>query len=164
MIVKDQLVPGRKELTDTQRTLLEERLQRARAHGGKSSETRASIPRRTTNDNIPLSFAQERLWFLDQLEPGSPVYNLCQGVRLRGTLDVNALEKALNEIVRRHEILRTNFVAIDGHAVQLVTPERTLPLRVVDLSEWLDGTQTEERDRRIREEARKPFDFARDLL
>src|SRR5436309_781330 len=117
MIVKDQVIPSRGELSGAQRARLEERLQRARQGGGKSPEPRTSIPRRGDVDEIPLSFAQERLWFLDQLEPGSAVYNVCQAVRMCGTLDVNALEKTLNEIVRRHEILRTNFVAAEGRAI-----------------------------------------------
>jgi amino acid adenylation domain-containing protein len=164
MMVKEEIQPSRMELTGSQRALLEERLQRARQMGNKSAEPRTSIPRRTTNDQIPLSFAQERLWFLDQLEPGSPVYNVCQAVRMKGTLDVNALEKSLNEIVQRHEILRTNFVAADGSAVQSIVATRTLTMAVVDLSEWRDGTAGEELARRLQEESRRPFDFTRDLL
>lgn len=164
MVVKDEIQPSRMELTGSQRALLEERLQRARQMGNKTAEPRSSIPRRATNEQIPLSFAQERLWFLDQLEPGSPVYNVCQAVRLKGTLDVSALEQALNEIVRRHEILRTNFVATDGSAVQSIVESRTLSMAVVDLCEWRDGTALEELDRRLQVESRRPFDFTVDLL
>src|SRR5690348_8227830 len=82
----------------------------------------------------PLSFAQQRLWFLDQLEPGNPVYNLPSAVRLRGTLDLSALERSLNEIIRRHEALRTRFLTLDGETVQVIDPELELGLEVVDLS------------------------------
>ncbi|HKU77526.1 MAG TPA: amino acid adenylation domain-containing protein, partial [Pyrinomonadaceae bacterium] len=82
----------------------------------------------------PLSYGQQRLWFLDQLEPGSPVYNLPTGVRLRGTLDLPALQRSLNEIIRRHESLRTRFVKLDGQPVQVIDSELELPLEVFDLS------------------------------
>ena len=167
MIVRDETLPPRVELSGSQRALLEERLQRARQfNGAKAAEPRAAIPRRPGDAVLPLSFAQERLWFLDQLEPGSAVYNMTQAIRMRGPLEVGALENALNEIVRRHEILRTNFVADEGEgrAIQVISPARTLPLPLVDL----DATRTvpieEELRRRLCDEARKPFDFARDLL
>ena len=121
MIVKEEILPSRMELSGTQRAQLEERLQRARQMTARPPE-RSSIPRRSGSDAVPLSFAQERLWFLDQLEPSTAVYNVCQAVRMSGTLDVIALEKAFNEIVRRHEILRTNFVASEGRAVQVIAP------------------------------------------
>jgi hypothetical protein len=164
MIVKDEILPSRVELSGSHRALLEERLQRARQTNTRTAEARTSIPRRTARGDVPLSFAQERLWFLDQLEPGSAVYNVCQAVRMRGTLDLVALEKSLNEIVRRHEILRTNFVASEGRAVQVIAPERAINVTVVDLCAWRDGTGEEEVERRLQEESRRPFDFATDLL
>ena len=75
---------------------------------------------------FPASFAQQRLWFLDELEPGSPTYNIAAALRLRGALDVAALKRSLNEIVRRHEALRTTFSVGDGQAVQ-VTPGSAAP-------------------------------------
>jgi NRPS condensation-like uncharacterized protein len=164
MILKDEILPSRMELSGAQRALLEQRLERARETNSRAPEPRSSIPRRELSDPIPLSFAQERLWFLEQLEPGSSVYNVCQAVRMRGTLDLAALEKSLNEIIRRHEILRTNFVAVDGRAAQVVAPSRTIAVAVVDLSCWRDGTAEEELERRLHEESRRPFDFGRDLL
>jgi amino acid adenylation domain-containing protein len=164
MIVKDETVPSRLELSTSQRAMLDERLQRARQSTARSAEPRSSIARRPSGEEIPLSFAQERLWFLDQLEPGSAVYNMSQAVRMQGVLDLGALEKALNEIIRRHEILRTNFVAQEGRAIQIIAPSRTLTLNVVDLSGWCDGTAEEELQRRLKEEGRRPFDFTRDLL
>src|SRR5439155_26190159 len=75
---------------------------------------------------LPLSFAQQRLWFLDQLEPGLPSYNILSAVRLIGQLDAAALQQAINEIVRRHEALRTTFTAKDGHPVQVIAPSLSL--------------------------------------
>lgn len=75
---------------------------------------------RRDSDHFPLSFAQQRLWFLDQLEPGNPLYNNPSAIRLSGRLDLKALELSLNEIIRRHEILRTTFTAVDGQPVQVI--------------------------------------------
>ncbi|HVU32193.1 MAG TPA: amino acid adenylation domain-containing protein [Opitutaceae bacterium] len=164
MSVKTETIPNRTELSGSQRALLEERLRRARDLAARNSETRSSIPRRPAGGDVPLSFAQERLWFIDQLEPGTAVYNVCQAVRLQGLLDSIALERTLNEIVRRHEVLRTNFVAHDGHPIQVIHPDRELTLAFVDLSGWQDGTGEEELQRRLKEEARRPFDLAHDLM
>jgi amino acid adenylation domain-containing protein len=157
-------VPTRSDLSGSQRALLEERLKRVKLAANRSSDTRPSIPRRPSDEDIPLSFAQQRLWFLDQLEPGSAVYNVCQAVQMHGALNVPALEHALNEMVRRHEVLRTNFISAEGRPVQKITPNRALPLNVVDLSGWQDGTAGEERLRLLSEESRKPFDLRHDLL
>jgi hypothetical protein len=79
------------------------------------------------NSNLPLSFSQERLWFLDQLEPGrSSAYNIPLTLRITGTLNLSALKQSLNEIVRRHEALRTTFSSIEGKPVQVIHPELTL--------------------------------------
>ena len=83
---------------------------------------------------FPVSFAQQRLWFLDQFEPNSPYYNIPVAVRLEGPLDAGALARALNEIVRRHEVLRTTFGTQDGEPVQLIAPALTLSLPVLDLT------------------------------
>jgi amino acid adenylation domain-containing protein len=85
-------------------------------------------------NDLPLSFAQERMWFIDRLEPGSTAYNLAPTLRLRGRLNAAALARALGEIVRRHEPLRTVFREHDGRPVQHVLPWRPIPLPVADLS------------------------------
>lgn len=163
MALKQETLPSRRELSDAQRAILEERLARAKQSASRPTE-RSSIPRRSGDGDVPLSFAQERLWFLDQLEPGSAVYNVCQAVRLVGTLDLNALERALNDIVRRHEILRTNFQATEGRPVQRVTAASATALVMTDLSGWRDGTAEDELRRRLEEEARRPFDLTQDSL
>ncbi|NER31402.1 MAG: non-ribosomal peptide synthetase, partial [Symploca sp. SIO1C4] len=75
---------------------------------------------------LPLSFGQQRLWFLTQLEPRSSVYNIPLAYRLRGLLNVTVLEQSLREIVRRHSILRTTFTSVDGQPVQVISPETDL--------------------------------------
>src|SRR5690349_14861535 len=109
---------------------------------------------------LPLSFAQQRLWFLDQLEPGSAAYNLSGRVRLEGRLDAPALEASLNEIVRRHEALRTIFSPRAGEPVQIVRSELRLPLPFIDLSD-LPLTERETAFRQLcDEEAQQPFDLS----
>ncbi|MGH9373382.1 MAG: condensation domain-containing protein, partial [Vicinamibacterales bacterium] len=109
---------------------------------------------------FPTSFTQQRLWFLDQLQPGSPIYNVSQVVVLPGRLDEPALRAAVQEIVRRHETLRTTLPAIDGQPYQLVSSQAQLPLHHVDLRTWSAARQAEEIDRIISEEAEIPFDLA----
>ncbi|MEM7351938.1 MAG: condensation domain-containing protein, partial [Acidobacteriota bacterium] len=108
-------------------------------------------------DDAPLSFSQERLWFLDQLEPGSPAYNLSFALSLRGTLDVAVLERSFDEIQRRHEALRTDFTLIDERPVQRVLPHTGLSLGLVDLSGLAPERREAERDRWIVEDALQPF-------
>src|SRR5215813_12339899 len=110
---------------------------------------------------FPLSFAQQRLWFLHLLDPQSSAYNMPFALRLAGQLDIPALERALNEIVRRHEVLRTTFDALDGEPVQLIATTQPLDLPLTDLSD-LTAEQREAETRRLVEEvALRPFDFAR---
>ncbi|MBN8468382.1 non-ribosomal peptide synthase/polyketide synthase [Corallococcus exiguus] len=110
---------------------------------------------------LPLSFAQQRLWFLDRLEPGSPAYNLCAAVRLDGVLDVAALERAFSEVVRRHEPLRTTFHAdAEGHARQHIHPPTPLGLARVDVSSLPSELRELEVQRLAREVSRRPFDLS----
>jgi amino acid adenylation domain-containing protein len=108
-----------------------------------------------------LSFAQERLWFLDQLEPGSAFYNLPFALRLRGELDVDALERSLGEIVRRHEALRTSFREHDGTPRQVVAPFGGFGLTVKDLAHLPEETREVEVQRElVAEGTARPFDLA----
>ncbi|HST58882.1 MAG TPA: amino acid adenylation domain-containing protein, partial [Longimicrobium sp.] len=109
---------------------------------------------------LPLSWAQQRLWFLQQLEPASAAYNIPAALRLRGPLEVGALGGALSEVARRHEALRTAFRVEDGAPVQVVAPGAPLPLPVADLS-GLGGEAREAWLRRLAQgEAARPFDLA----
>ncbi len=108
----------------------------------------------------PLSFAQQRLWFLDQLEPNSPFYNVPMAARLHGPLDFTAMERSLNEIVARHESLRTTFQLQDEEPVQVVAPTMRLPLTTVDLGHLTPDEREAEARRLVSEEARRPFNLA----
>ncbi|HEX8695423.1 MAG TPA: non-ribosomal peptide synthase/polyketide synthase, partial [Longimicrobium sp.] len=134
-----------------------EELQREEA--GVQAPPIVPVPR---DGALPLSFAQQRLWFIDQLEPGSALYNIPAALRLTGALDAAGLAWALTEVVRRHEVLRTTFAMnADGEAVQVVHPPAPVRLPVVDLS-GVDEAEREARVERLaREEAARPFDLAR---
>ncbi|MDZ8091994.1 MAG: condensation domain-containing protein [Nostoc sp. DedQUE05] len=119
------------------------------------------VPR---NANLPLSFAQQRLWFLNQLEPNSTTYNLPFAVRLTGTLNVPALERSLNEIVQRHEALRTTFAIANGQPIQVITPTLTLKLSVVDLQEYSITKQETEVLRLAVQESQSLFNLAQGPL
>ncbi|HEY6122093.1 MAG TPA: condensation domain-containing protein, partial [Pyrinomonadaceae bacterium] len=116
----------------------------------------------TAPEIFPVSFAQQRLWFLAQLEPDNPSYNVPQTLRLKGALNVHALEQTINTITARHESLRTIFESIDGQPVQIVCPEHKINLRFSDL-EGLPEAEREDEARRLAiAEAQRPFDLTRD--
>jgi hypothetical protein len=117
------------------------------------------------NSNLPLSFSQERLWFLDQLEPGrSSAYNIPLTLRITGTLNLSALKQSLNEIVRRHEALRTTFSSIEGKPVQVIHPELTLTLTVKDLGEFPPNQRETKAMQLVQEEVQQPFDLSQEPL
>ncbi|MEO8429883.1 MAG: amino acid adenylation domain-containing protein [Acidobacteriota bacterium] len=144
-------------LSPAKRALVEKRLQ-ARSH---SSQRKASIPHRAGRKRAPLSFSQQRLWFLDRLEPGSASYNVPSAVSLEGPLDVNALQRSLDEIVRRHATLRTRFPELDGKPVQLIDEPSTFPMPVTDVGGLAGERRDAEVERLVREESLRPFDLAR---
>ena len=113
---------------------------------------------------FPVSFAQQRLWFFDQFEPGSPFYNIPAAVRLKGALDADALARALGEIVRRHESLRTTFAVRDGQPVQVIAPVGRVTMPVVDLTDRPGPAREPEARRLAAEEARTGFDLTRGPL
>ena len=115
-------------------------------------------------DLVPPSFAQERLWFLDRLAPSSPLYNIHVALRLAHAVNVPALQRALGDIVRRHEALRTTFVEVDGRPMQRVEPSLELPLPVVDLGDVIRADREARATALVAEEARRPFDLMRGPL
>jgi amino acid adenylation domain-containing protein len=117
-------------------------------------------PQRIARDGpLPLSFAQQRLWFLDRLEPGCHAYNIATAVRLTGPLDPSILERSLNDVVRRHEALRTRFAIVDGSPAQLIAPELELAVPVLDLQHLSGGEQDAEVRRLASEDAERAFDL-----
>ncbi|HEX8560147.1 MAG TPA: amino acid adenylation domain-containing protein [Pyrinomonadaceae bacterium] len=112
----------------------------------------------------PLSSAQQRLWFLDRMEPDSPFYNVPAALRLTGELNDAALEGAINEVVRRHEVLRTTFPAVEGRAVQRIAAALWLPLARVELARLPAAEREAEARRLVAEEAARPFDLVRGPL
>jgi acyl carrier protein len=112
----------------------------------------------------PLSFSQQRMWLLDQLEPDTPTYNISHALRLSGTLETEALKRSFTEIVSRHEALRTTFAAVDGEPVQVISPVTDVDLPIDDLTTLPEAEREDEAKRRARQEARSPFDLERGPL
>ena len=133
------------------------------AAGGESSSVR--LERVAQRQSVPLSFSQQRLWFVDQLEGGSHQYNIFTALRLKGIVDRQAMQWAFDEIVRRHESLRTVYhSSIGGDGLQDATAPRALPLYEVDLSTLDEAAQGRRVHELSRAEAEKPFDLTSDLL
>ncbi len=144
---------------EKRRQLLQNLLRRR--HG---SDAREQISRRSLDGPAPLSFAQQRLWLVDRLEPDSPTYNMASGLRLHGPLDAAALKRSLDALVRRHEVLRTVFREQGGTPVQVVEPGGAAALKLVDLR-GLDAAERERQTERVAlREALRPFDLERGPL
>ena len=132
---------------------------------GLNRSSSNAIPQaKAVGDSYPLSFAQQRLWFLDQLDPGIPLYNIPTFIRLRGQLNLTALEKTFNEIVSRHKVLRTTFSIRDGQPVQVIAPASPKLFSVVDLSELPSAERESEAKRLADREAVQRFDLSRGPL
>ncbi|HEX8650923.1 MAG TPA: amino acid adenylation domain-containing protein, partial [Pyrinomonadaceae bacterium] len=156
------------KLSAAKRALLEKRLR------GKPTTTMAAsqqpgeeevVPQRVERVFAPLSFAQQRLWFIDQLEPGNPAYNIPSALRLTGQLNIAVLERSINEIIRRHESLRTTFTAVNGEPVQSIAPALNLTVEMVDLRRGLTKSERETEAMRLAgQEAQARFDLGRGPL
>jgi amino acid adenylation domain-containing protein len=120
-----------------------------------------AVPR---DSELPLSFAQERIWFMQRLEPASSAYNVPRAMRLTGRLEVAALGRSLTALVERHESLRTAFPEVEGQPRQEIQPAGRMVPAVVDLSALAPVARDAESRRLIRDEARRPFDLARGPL
>ncbi len=148
------------DFTDEQEALLALMLDQE----GIDTPTIQTITRRVERLSLPLSFSQQRLWFLDQLAPNNAFYNMLYAFKLQGVLDVGVFERILNEVVRRHEVLRTNFVSVDGQPIQTIAETRRVTLPIVDLQHFPLAERTAETQRLTLEEAKKPFNLAEDAL
>ena len=148
-------------LSPLQRAFLELQLRKR-----STRSTQAEIVRQARDHRhaFPLSFAQQRLWFLDQLEPGKSFYNIPLALRLQGTLDTAALEQSLNEVMRRHEILRTSFRIIDGQPMQVIESTPAIELPVIDLRGLSELEHEREVARLANEASQQLFDLARGPL
>jgi amino acid adenylation domain-containing protein len=143
-------------ISEAKRNLLEKYLRGELKQRPTSPRTIAPRP----HDAIPqLSFAQERLWFLDQLNPGSAVYNVPLAVRLPGPIDPQSLERSINEIVRRHEILRTTFATVDGQPVPSISSQLKIDLQIHDLTSSPQGEREAKARVVLREKSASPFNL-----
>src|SRR6185369_13423222 len=145
------------KLSPQRRALFEALLKKKR--GESLSRTRIK-PRAHGSNSASLSFAQQRLWLIDQLEPGNAMYNSPVALRLTGCLNVTALERTLSEIVRRHELLRTTFSVIDDQPAQVIAPPSALTLPIVDVSELPKAERELVAHRLAAEEAQRPFNLS----
>ncbi|HYU34074.1 MAG TPA: amino acid adenylation domain-containing protein, partial [Thermoanaerobaculia bacterium] len=148
-------------LTPEQRALL---MLRMRQRSAQLAEGEPALVPVARDGEVPLSFAQQRLWFLDQWQPGNPAWNIASASRLSGRLDLPALRWAYDEIVRRHESLRTRFATVEGRPVQIICPPEPLPAPLVDLSGLPEALCDAEVRRLAAEESARPFDLVRDRL
>jgi amino acid adenylation domain-containing protein/thioester reductase-like protein len=151
-----------KRITDLSPEQLQRLLQQLQQQADRPTHHITAQPR--TTRYFPLSFAQQRLWFLDQLEPNSPFYNVPMAIRLRGTLQVSALEQTLNEIVRRHEVLRTHFAVINGEPMQVIVNPALIPLPLVNLSHLPQPEQEAVVQQRAIAASNSPFDLGQSPL
>ena len=117
------------------------------------------IQARSSSSELPLSWAQERLWFLNQLEESSATYNIPGALRISGNLDINALQKSLSEIVRRHEVLRTSFHSLNGTSIQVIHSEATMKINLVDLAQHSEQERKTLLEQQAQQEATTPFDL-----
>ncbi|NEO98541.1 MAG: amino acid adenylation domain-containing protein [Symploca sp. SIO2E9] len=160
MSLEKEVIQLKSELSPAKRALLEKYLR-----GEVESDSRSNIiSRRSSTVPVPLSFAQQRLWFLQQLEPDNPFYNEHLAIQLTGSLDVGALEQSLNQIVQRHEVLRTTFKMLDGEPVQIIAPSLTLTLLVLDLCQLPEVEQKTEVQRLATEHIQRPFNLVQGPL
>jgi amino acid adenylation domain-containing protein/non-ribosomal peptide synthase protein (TIGR01720 family) len=155
---------GVSDLTPEQQALLMMLLRKRASKREAQSKRVADIEPAPEDGNLPLSFAQQRLWVIDQLAPGNSAYNLPVAIRLTGQLKAGALEQGISEIVRRHKVLRTTFETANGEARQVICAARPVELQVADLS-GLSEAESEAGARRLaRDESRRPFDLTRGPL
>lgn len=161
MEIPAQPLSNRKaQLSAAKRALLEKRLRGETV----SPRKKPTIPVRSPSDSLLLSFAQERLWFFNLLEPGNPAYNASFNFKLSGYLDIAALEQGINTIIQRHEILRTTFTADRGEPRQIIHPHLPIAISIINLRDLSASEQAIEVHRLSTENTDRPFDFAQGPL
>jgi amino acid adenylation domain-containing protein len=145
------------DISTMKKSLLEKMLKEGYKKGKGTSQPK--IPRRKTKDPVPLSFAQQRLWTLDQLVPNNPFYNMPYAFRLEGKFNIQIFRESLDEIVRRHESLRTTFTLMDDQPLQVIAEELKIKVKIIDLQGLSPEEQLAEAQRLAGEEAGKPFNL-----
>ncbi|MBW4617798.1 MAG: amino acid adenylation domain-containing protein [Cyanosarcina radialis HA8281-LM2] len=155
---KAEILTRRSQLSPTKQALLAQRLQ------GKIAPTPETIPPRSHTQNIPLSFAQQRLWFLHEFDPDNAFYNEPIAVKLQGSVNITALEQSLDRIVSRHQALRTNFSTVDGQPIQIIRPSLTILVAVTNLQELSASEQQNAIAQIVISETHQPFDLTEDPL
>jgi amino acid adenylation domain-containing protein len=153
-LAADGFSARRRQLSAAKQALLDRRLQ-----GRQGPDTRPVIRRQPRSGALPVSCAQEQLWFMDRLAPGSASFNIPAVIRLEGPLNTRALQAGLDQVAARHEILRTTFTAIEGRPVQVVAPPAPVPLSVVDLSSLPAAVREQEALRLAAGETARGFDL-----
>ncbi len=143
------------KLSPQKRALLEAMLRERE----QAKESKQAIPRRPDRTQAPVSLVQQRLWVLDQLQPGNAAYNLAAPLRIRGAYRAEALAHSLAQLMQRHETLRTTFDMIDGEPVQIIHPTLEVPLTEVDLTHLPPDEREAEAIRLAGEESKRPFDL-----
>ena len=123
-----------------------------------------TISKRTKTEPVPLSFAQQRLWFLAQLETNNSAYHITKTLQLQGDLNVAVVQQSLDAIVAHHEALRTNFLAPDGKGVQVISEPRSVELQVIDLKDCPPSQRTTQIQQLLQDEAQRPFNLTSDLM
>ena len=148
------------ELSSVKQTLLELILKL----NGAGGYLKHAIPRRATRDELCLSFAKQRLWFLHRSEPDNPDYNQPKAFRLRGPLDVTSLQKVLDHLVARHQALSTTFASGERSPVQMIAESGAVEMSLIDLRAWSNSARDAEAQRLLTETIQRPFDLSHDLM
>src|ERR1041384_7036724 len=152
----ETLSPNKRQLLEL---LLKEKARKAEAAPAKA--TAVKIPRREKFSPGPVSSAQQRLWFIDQLDPGTPAFNIPAAVRLLGSLDVKVLERCFDEIINRHEALRTGFAADDGLPLQFIATALKFEIPIVDLRHLPEAERMAHVETLVTSECQRSFDLTR---
>lgn len=151
-------------LPPEKRALLEEHLLKQAQQKAASINGKLALTTRQSSEPPPLSFAQQRLWFLHQLEPDSVQFNIARATKIQGQLSVEGLRWALNRIVARHEAIRTVFTAVSDEPRQHILPERSLDLSVIDLTAVPPAEKSAQIQHYFQVEAERPFNLSHDLM
>ena len=150
-------------LSAEKRALLKLKLQNRKNKNNHNLKYQTISPRENRN-NAPLSFAQQRLWFLAQLEPNSPFYNISKAVRLSGDLNVQILQQALDAIVCHHEILHTNYISENGDPIQVIAAPRAVELPIIDLQQYGQVERETQVQKLLQQESQRPFNLESDVM